>query len=156
MGIRLPLKNVLSISDTATTGTANYTFNLPQDCQSIVVRLKTGATFTGTSPTLNCYIQTTEDGGTTWRDCGNLGQITAAVNNDSARFAVVSVAGAVGNRGLATFIGSVNASATISNSMTGLPLLSTFGRISLQYGGTQLTNTAVIVDVFTNSQDGAY
>lgn len=156
MGLKLPLKNVLSVTDTNTSGTANYLFTIPQDAQSIVVRLKTGATFTGTSPTLDCYIQTTEDGGTTWRDCVNMGQLTAAVNNDSARFQVIPVAGAGGGRGLGAFIGSVQASTTATNVVTGLPLLSTTGRVFLKYGGTQLTNTNVLVDIFVNSQDGAY
>lgn len=157
MGIRLPLKVLLSTSDTATTGTVAYPFTVPQDSQSIVVKLSTGTTFTGTSPTLDVYVQTSEDGGTTWRDCANLGQLTAAVNNDSARFVVIPVAGAGGGRGLGAFIGSVQASTTAANVVTGLPILSTAAnRIYLKYGGTQLSNNGVVVTVYSNSQDGAY
>jgi len=152
MGLRIPLKNILSVSDTGTSGTVSKPFNIPQDADSIVVRLYAG-TFSGTSPTADVYVQTSEDGGTTWRDCVHFSQITAAVALQNASFQPVSVAGAGGARGLTAYVGSVAASTAAAGVATGLPLLGTYNRVYIVYGGTIGTNSGINVDVLVPSQN---
>lgn len=150
MAIRTPLQTVVSVTDTATTGTASYPFFAPQDIDSVVVKV-TAAAFTGTNPTADIYIQTSDDGGTTWYDCANVGQVTAAIVNQNARFTVIPLAGS-SLRGLANFVGSVAASTTAAAQTTGLPILSKYCRIYYKYGGTQLANSGITTVVYAPTQ----
>lgn len=155
MSIRLPLTTVLSITDTATSGTVAYPFQAPQDTDNFVVKFYTGATFTGTNPTLDVYFQTSDDGGSTWYDVCNLGQIVAAVSAQNARWATVPVLGAMERTQGASVlaIGAAAASTAATSAYTGIPALSAFNRIFLKYGGTQVANTTgVQVRVYANQQ----
>jgi hypothetical protein len=158
MGISHPTKNVYSITDTHTSGVNTYTFKIPQDTNSIVVRCYS-STFTGTSPTCDVYVQTTEDEGTTWRDCAHFKQITGAGTIAQAEFAPIAVMGSSPGRitGNAAngWIGSVQASMLGASQLSGLPLLSTHARLTFKYGGTQLATGGVKVDVFATGQDSA-
>lgn len=151
MSIRVPAQVVLNAVDTATTGTATYPFLLQQDVQGIMVKV-TAAAFTGTSPTCDIYIQTSDDGGTTWYDCANVGQVTAAIVNQNARFQYIPVNGN-SMRGLANLVGSVAASTTAAGMTTGLPIMGQYNRIFLKYGGTQLANSGITVKVTATTQE---
>lgn len=153
MGIQIPLKNIKSITDTATSSTVSYPFLIPQDTTGVVVRVYTGATFSGTSPTADVYFQTSEDGGTTWRDCVHFTQITAARSLQNAEFQPVPVIGITGTVGTSGFTSSVAASTLAASKVSGLPILSQQNRIFLSYGGTIGTNSGINVDVLANSQD---
>lgn len=153
MGISIPLKNVKSVSDTGTSSTSSNVFILPSDASEVVVRVYTGATFSGTSPTADVYFQTSEDGGTTWRDCVHFGQITGAIALQNAQFQPISVSGSGGSRGLGAFVGSVAASTAGAGVATGLPILGIANRIFIVYGGTIGVNSGINVDVFMNGQD---
>lgn len=154
MAIRLPLQTLLQTSDTATSGTVAYPFFIPQDTDNIVVKLSTGTTFTGTNPTLDVYVQTSDDGGTTWYDCANVGQITAAVSNQNARWANIPVGSFIERTQGASLlaIGAGAASTASTSQYTGVPILSRYARIYLKYGGTQLANNGVVVTVLANQQ----
>ncbi len=154
MSIRTPLQAILNVADTATSGTVAYPFLIPQDVDDVVVKFYTGATFTGTSPTLDVYIQTSDDGGTTWYDAGNMGQITAAVSAQNARwgyFGIVNTQPRTQGASLLA-IGACAASTAGSQAYTGLPLLSRYARVYLKYGGTQVANTSANVVVYANQQ----
>lgn len=153
MSIRVPLKTVQQITDTTTSGVTGYTVILPQDTDSVVLKFYTG-TFTGTNPTMDVYVQTTDDGGTTWYDCGNLGQITAAVSAQNARWAEFRFIGsAPRTQGASVLaIGACAASTATSSQYTGLPLLSNVMRIYFKLGGTQVVNAGAIVNVLVAQQ----
>jgi hypothetical protein len=154
MAIRVPLKVVRSITDTATSGSVTYDTILPQDLQSLVVKVWTGATFSGTSPTCDVYVQTSDDGGTTWYDCAHHTQITTAVSNALAKFCVVPAAGAGLNTDLGKgYTGSVASSTIGASSISGLPLLSQLVRIAIKYGGTIGTNSGINVNLLVPDQD---
>ena len=149
MAIRFPLQVLKSITNTAVTGTTNYDFFLPQDCDSVVVKLWTGATFTGTSPTLNVYVQTSDDGGTTWYDLVHFPQLVAAVTKQNANWATVGV-----NTGKATC--SVSGTSTLGSALVApLPIMSRNMRVAVIIGGTQVANDGVEVRVYANSQSRA-
>jgi hypothetical protein len=153
MAISRPTKNVKSITDTSTSGIVNYPFFVPESTNSIVVRVYAG-TFTGTSPTCDVYVQTTEDGGTNWRDCGRFTQITASGTIEAAQFMPVSAISSIGGQGDVTaYISSVQASMLAASRQSGLPLMGKYNRISIKYGGTIGVNGGVQVDVFRTGHD---
>jgi hypothetical protein len=145
MSIRQPLYVVKQITNTETSGTTNYDFMLPQDCDSVSVRAYTG-TFTGTSPTIDIYVQTTPDGGSTWYDMVHMTQITAAVSKSLAQWARLGVS----TQGTTT---STSGCSTLGSGLVSpLPILSQFMRIAVKLGGTQVVNAGTVIEVFANSQ----
>ena len=153
MSFRGPLQVIKQISDTSTTGTVNTTFLLPQDIDSLVVKLWTGTTFSGTSPTADVYCQTTDDGGTTWYDCGRFDQLTTAVTNANAKWMEIPIQNSAANTPLGKgYTGSVASSTIGVASVSGLPILSQLFRVAIVYGGTIGTNSAINVNVLANNQ----
>lgn len=124
------------------------------DADGIVCKFWTGNQFSGTSPVATVNVQTTEDGGTTWRDCATW-VVTSVINADVAHFQPI-YASAVQPRGVGNWIGSVAASslsvATSTSSavgiVNGLPMMSPLGRVYIAYTGTVASNAGVNVDVF--------
>ena len=148
MALRFPLTVVKSITNTAATGTTNYDFFLPTDCDSVVVKLYTGV-FTGTSPTLNVYVQTSDDAGTTWYDLVAFPQLVAAVTKQNANWATIGVA-----TGKTTC--SVSGSSTLAAPLVApLPIMSKYMRVAVIIGGTQVVNAGTEVRVYANSQSRA-
>ena len=144
MSIRTPIL-VKSITNTATTGTTNYDFNLPQDCDSVAVKIYT-STFTGTNPTLDVYVQTTDDGGTTWYDLAHSPQLVAAVTKQNANWIFVSNAGH-------KIANSVSGASTLGAGVTsGVPILSQFMRVAVIIGGTQVANAGTEIRVYAANQ----
>jgi hypothetical protein len=150
MSIRFPLQVVKSITDTAVTGTVNYPFLVPQDIDSLIVKLYTGATFTGTNPTLDVYFQTTDDGGTTWYDVAHFAQFTAAISKQQANWITIPV-----NMNTKTVPSTAGSSTLAVGLVSPIPLLSRECNIIIKYGGTQVANTGVEVRVLANSQSRA-
>jgi hypothetical protein len=150
MSIRQPSSPIKTIVDTNTSSQTNYDFLLPQDIDSITVRAYTGVTFTGTAPTCDIYVQTQASDGN-WYDMGNLGQITAAIPIDSAIFDTYSTF-ASSPLGSGSIIGAPKASNLSAKRHSGLPILGLACRITIKYGGTQVTNTGVTVNVFAHQQ----
>ena len=155
MGIRFPLKTVLDYSDGGTssiaTGTAK-TFIIPQDTDNVVVKLSASIIGGGVS----VYLQTTDNGGTTWYDIGRTSVVSADTQWLSAP--VISAGQATGvnkaNSIISAAIGSANASTVGIQQMTGLPVLSSTGRVVLSYSAAGTSNTTSRVEVKVNSESG--
>ena len=155
MSIRLPLKIVLDVNNSAivatgpasTAGGVAHTFDLPQDVDGVVVKFTASVLAGGASATL----QTTDDGGTTWYDVGRTSIVSNANNDVTAEWLSIPVAG-FGYRGgnvvastvatgsviavsssVLNTIGSEGASTLGSHSMSGMPIMSQRGRIFLRY-----------------------
>lgn len=151
-------RSILLAQHTATAaGTTNYDFVIPQDTNGIIAKFWTEAGFVPiTTGAVQVTIQTSEDGGTTWRDCAAW-TTQAAINNNQAHFAPIAVAWGTG-RGVANWIGSVGAAslalaATASVALgvaNGLPMMGTLGRARVTVTST-LDTGGVNVQVFAPS-----
>lgn len=153
---------ILSVDEVSTSGTKTYLFNIPQDAQSIAgkVFLDSGWSATGTC---KVTVQTSEDGGTTFRDVaavtvgGNI--VASTVPNQMAQFFSIPVAGATA-RGTAGWVGSVAAStlalAATSGSVVGvangMPMIGTLGRLQFDYTAT-ISTGGVNVTIYAPSTD---
>ena len=155
-------RKIFSVSDTTIgSGSVAATFTIPQDATSILCKFWTGANFTPNSTgAAKVTIQTTEDGGTTWRDV--LGWTTGtAVANDNAHFQSVPVGGDLIGRGLSGWTGSVQAStlapalvaSVAAGAVSGLPVIATTGRVFIQYVSLVSVNSGVNVDIFAPTND---
>lgn len=153
-------RKILSVTNSGTAAASTTTlFTIPQDAQSIVAKFWTASAFNPTlTNAVQATIQTSEDGGTTWRDVAAW-TTQAAIVNDLAHFVTIPVAGAAG-KGVANWIGSVQAS-TLAQAATasvatgiasGLPMLGTTGRLQITITGT-LTTGGVNVDIFAPTTD---
>lgn len=171
MGIRFPLKTVLSVDTPLTaTGPASteggvaHRFLLPQDTDNVVVKLQASVMVGGVSATF----QTTDDGGTTWYDIARTSIISNA-NGTTAQWLSIPVIG-VGVRtgvvrpsvvaaGSVVSFGSVygaSGSAAASSlgqlEVSGLPVLSPTNRIFLQYTGAVTSIISETLRVYANSE----
>lgn len=154
MSIRLPLKTVLDYADTGTSSIATgtiKTFNLPQDINNVVLKLQASVIGGGVS----AYLQTSDDGGTTYYDTGRTSVISADTQWLSVPVNGGGIATGVNKSSsiISTAIGSANASTVGIQQMTGLPILGQRGRVVLSYSAAGTSNTLVRVQVMTNSQD---
>jgi len=164
MSIRNPLYVVTSITDTGDVGAGSVaggvakTFTLPQDTDNVVVKLQASIVGGGVSA---CF-QTTDDGGTTWYDVARTSVVSNANNTtaqwlsiptDNMGLAGISSVVATGSViGFGATIGSAAASTLGSRQVSGLPILSQFNRIFLQYTAAVSANTLTQCDVKVNQQ----
>lgn len=136
------------------TGTIK-TFTLPQDIDNVVLKLTASITGGGVS----AFLQTTDDGGTTWYDVGrtsvvsdatgaNAQWISAPVNGAGIGTGVVQTTASV----YTATIGTALASSLGVQRMSGLPILSQLGRVVLSYSAGGTANTTARVQIKTNSQ----
>lgn len=159
MGIRFPLKNIQVINDSATSSVATgtiKTFTIPQDTDNVLLKLRASITGGG----VRAFLQTTDDGGTTWFDVGS----TSIVSDATAATAqwlsapVISpgmgkgATSVVGNTQNFPTIGTAAASTVGVGLMTGMPLLGTLNRVVLSYSAAGTANTTVVADVKINSE----
>ena len=169
MGIRFPLTTVLDYNDSGNTGATSVvsaTFRVPQDADNIVVKVPVSS-INGTNPVAAIYVQTTDDGGTTWYDMARLPDVTqTAITNASALWASIPVNG-YGVRttvlpttsllgggmpgSILSIIGNASMRGTAAGSQTGLPVLGPLNRIQISYAGTVALNAGVQVQVKVNS-----
>lgn len=168
MAIRLPLTNVL---DQTSTGLANpsiqtYTVLLPQDTDGIVVKVPS-ASIAGSGATAQVFVQTTDDGGTTWYDVARLNDITqGAVSNANALWMSIptfgygqrsfTTAGSGLGGGMAASIGGTTGNASAFSAAvgtyTGLPIMSPNLRVAIRYTGTIDYNNGTRVQVKVSQQ----
>lgn len=148
-------RSIFSIDETSTSGVKTYNFTIPQDAQAIVGKIYLDSTWSATG-SAKVTVQTSEDGGTTWRDAvgmsvgGNI--VTSTVNNDQAQFFAVPVAGNT-PRGIANWVGSVQASTlaqtatsgSITGLTSGLPMMGTLARVQFAYTGSISTGGINVV-----------
>lgn len=168
MAIRVPSSPVLAFhSSIASAVTDAATVLLPQDVDAITVML-TSSVF-GIS-TLNTYVQTSPDGGTTWLDMGNMGVMAATTGATPATalqqpiVAHFDVVGSQANSGTTSVIsvGSVvtkainkiGASVASAGTYTGLPIMGRNLRIFHVATGTGASD--IFTQVFTHSQAGGH
>lgn len=162
MAIRLPLRTVLSFDDAGQTGVTSLaggvakTFTIPQDADTVVVKLTASVIAGAVSATL----QTTDDGGTTWYDVSRTSVVSNATNG-TATWAT----GFVNSGGLATAqngfptasiltvgIRSTAASTLGANQVSGLPIMGQLGRVFLIYTAAVSSTDLALVEVKVNSQ----
>ena len=164
MAIRTPNSPVLSFhSSIASAVTDAATVLLPQDTDGITVMV-TSSVF-GIS-TLNTYVQTSPDGGTTWLDMANMGVITATTGATPTTalqqpwVANFSTTGGVDPTGSTSVIavGSVlvrgvtkaGASVATAGSYTGLPIMGRNLRIFHVATGTGASD--ILTQVYVQNQ----
>ena|SRR3990167_1155199 len=167
MSVRLPLQNVLSVTNgiiatgpASTAGGIAYNFTIPQDTDNIVVKLRASILAGGVSATL----QTTDDGGTTWYDVAR-SSIVSNANATIAEWLSAPVIGAgmrvthgIASVGTGTAvsvlstIGTAAASTLGQKEFSGLPILSTYNRVFLRYTNAVTSIIAENIEVLVNSQ----
>lgn len=150
--------SIILQTDTNTTGTFTYPFQIPSDVDSICGKIWLSAGWNAAGGA-TVWIQTSEDGGTTWRDVSVTviggGTTAASMSNQFAHFIPLAcVAGGTG-RGISNYIGSVAASTFVLTSVattaigaeSGMPMLSTIGRFQVTYTGT-ITTGGINMQIF--------
>lgn len=163
MAIRLPLTTVLDYDDVGQTGATSVaggvakTFRIPQDTDNVVVKLTASVIAGGVSATF----QTTDDGGTTWYDVART-SIVSNANNANAEWLNCGVNGtgmATGVNGfpansiLTVGIGNAAASTLGVRQVSGLPIMSQYGRVFLRYTAAVSGTDLARVQVKVNSQN---
>lgn len=168
MAIRVPSSPVLAFhSSIASATTDAATVLLPQDVDAITV-VQSSSVFGIT--TLQTYVQTSPDGGTTWLDMGNIGVLTATTGatpttalqqpwvahfdvvgaqNNTGTTSVVSVGSVVGRA-----INQVGASVATAGTYTGVPILGRNLRIFHKATGTGASD--IFTQVYVHSQAGGH
>lgn len=161
--IRKPVPIVSFRSSIASAVTDATTVILPQDIDSVTVMV-TSSVFGIT--TLNTFVQTTPDGGSTWIDMGNIGTIVGTTGATPATalqqpwIAHFDVIGAQGNQGVSSVvavgsvvtrnINQVGASVAAAGQYTGVPILSPAMRIFHKATGTGASD--ILTRVYAHSQ----
>lgn len=177
MSIRFPLTTVLDYNDVPQTGSTSVAggvaklFTIPQDADNIVVKLQASVIAGGVSATL----QTTDDGGVTWYDVArtsvvsNTGQSVVGGGHANAQWlsvpvigfgqrtnlsigSVVAVGSTISTGAAGGTIGSSAASSLGGGAYSGMPILSSLGRIFLIYTAAVSSTDLARVQVKVNSQ----
>ena len=170
MGIRFPLQRIRVVNNgeigsgpASTAGGVATTFTIPQDTDNVVVKFTASIAAGGVSATL----QTTDDGGTTWYDVART-SIVSNANGTTAQWISAPVVGSgmrtgvvvtsvVADGSVVSFgsisgtIGSAAASTLAQREVSGLPILSSQGRIFLRYTAAITSIIAEVADVYVNS-----
>lgn len=168
MSIRLPLKTVLDVDLASEVGAGSVaggvakTFSLPQDCDNVVVKFTASTVGAGVS----CFLQTTDDGGTTWYDVART-SIVSNANNTTAQWLSVPVLGfgfrstvkaqtsTVGSTNVGVALNATGAAAAStlgSLELSGLPIMSQYGRVFFKTEAAVSANALSRVVVSANSQ----
>lgn len=162
MSIRLPLQGVLDVQNNGLLGAASVnggianTFTIPQDTDNVVVKVTASVAGAGVS----VFLQTTDDGGTTWYDVART-SIVSNANNDTAQWLVAGT----GSAGMSTAVngfptasilsvgvGNTAASTLAARQISGLPLLSQLGRVFLKVEAAATGVASVRTQVKVNNQ----
>lgn len=149
--------SIFKVDDLNTSGVVNYLFTIPSDVDSICAKIWLDTTWNASGSAI-IYIQTTDDGGTNWKDVSAtaIGSATVPTAMAQANAHFINI-GCIGGsaRGITNYIGSVAAStltapATVSSATgitSGMVMLSTLGRVSIQYTST-ITTSGINVQIF--------
>lgn len=164
MAIRIPSSPVLAFrSSIASATTDAATVNLPQDTDAVTVFV-TSSVFGIT--TLQTFVQTSADGGSTWIDMGNIGVITATTGGTPsaalqqpwvAHFDTIGaqpsggVTSAISIGSVATrFINQQGASVAAAGQYTGVPIMGRQLRIFHKATGTGASD--ILTQVYAHQQ----
>lgn len=162
MAIRLPLQGVLDVQNNGLLGAASTaggiatTFTIPQDTDNVVVKVTASVAGAGVS----VFLQTTDDGGSTWYDVARTSIISNA-NADTAQWLV----GGTTSAGMSTAVngfptasilsvgvGNTAASTLGARQISGLPMLSQLGRVFLKVEAAATGVASVRTQVKVNNQ----
>lgn len=114
--------------------------NLPVRGQDSVLIEFACTAVTGTSPTLDLYIQESLDGGVTFVDIAHFAQATAALTNPSRlRLSARNV-----ERASDAIVTGVGDATTAAASLSGIPLISNALRVKWVVGGTSPSFTIAV------------
>lgn len=105
---------------------------------------------------MSAFLQTTDDGGTTWFDVGRTSVVSNSVQWLSAPVIgagirstqLDTVTGSIAGRA----IGAATASTVGIQQMTGMPILSPLGRVVLSYATAGMAHNTARVEIKVNSQ----
>lgn len=158
MSIRIPIQTVLDYTDTGTgaTSVVSKTFTIPQDADNITLKVPV-ASISGTAPQVDIYLQTSDDGGTTFYDQARIRlpqtvvSSTISIANASAQWFSTPVLG-LGASQSSVVTGNASVRGLAANTYSGLPVMGQIGQIQIAYSGTISTNNNVQVQVKVNSQ----
>ena len=167
MSIKQPSSPIVSFrSSIASAVTDATTVVLPQDTDAITVMV-TSSVFGIT--TLNTFVQTTVDGGSTWIDMGNIGTIAGVTGGTPATalqqpwVAHFDTIGAQGNQGVTSVISvgsvvvrninQVGASVASAGQYTGVPILGRALRVFHKATGTGASD--ILTRVFVHQQSNS-
>ena len=169
MGVRIPTQTIADFTSTSVgeTSIATQLFQIPQDTNGLVVKVQV-ASISGTNPVAQVFLQTSDDGGTTYFDVLRLPDVTGTtVANASAVWGAAPVFG-MGMRStvspaastesgttqvsVLTVTGNASAFGLSAGQNSGLPILGIQNRVAIRYTGTIATNTGVRVKVLASSQ----
>ena len=167
MSNRIPNSPVLAFrSSIASAVTDAATVILPQDTDSITV-FQTSSVFGIT--TLNTFVQTSPDGGSTWIDMGNIGTMTGTTGATPATalqqpwVAHFDSIGAQDNEGSPSVVAvgsvvsrrivQVGASVATAGTYTGVPLMGRNLRIFHKATGTGASD--ILTQVYVHNQSSA-
>lgn len=160
MAIRIPSSpTFVFVSSIASAVTDAATFLLPQDTDSVTI-LQSSPLFGIT--TLDTYIQTSVDGGSTWLDMANMGQMTGTTGTTAvlaaqqpfmAHFDTVGAAvRTVGSIAGGSVVGIQQGGASVASarSYTGLPIMGRNLRIFHKATGTGASS--IVTAVYVQNQ----
>ena len=176
MSIRLPLTQVFDLNNStinatgpaSTAGGVANRFNLPQDCDNVVVKLSASVMGGGVSATF----QTTDNGGTTWYDVARTSIVSnAGAATGTAQWLSIPVIGvgvrtttvsgtvpSVGGQAASSIYaasGSAAASSLGQLEVSGLPIMSLNNRVFLRYTAAVTSIISERVTVLANSQSAS-
>ena len=133
---------------TATGTSGSNTFTLQNLDFNVIVAKLNDTTLAGTSPTLDVYLQTSDDGGVTFYDLAHFVQLTGTSGTANAYFAKIGDL-----KGSGGYIGTSVSLTLGAGKVSGLPLLGYTMKAVWTYGGTigssnmTLTLSAVDEDI---------
>lgn len=148
--IRQPLQTIRSSAQATITASGSDAFDLPFfDFDTLVAKLVCSAA-SGTTPTLDVYLQTSDDGGTTFYDVAHMAQVTGTVSNAAALWATAAV-----NGGDGAYVGNASDASISAGAVSGLPILGRRFRIKWVVAGTSPSFTFTVT-LYANNQSPAH
>lgn len=137
MGIRQPIEQYILanvVNSTAATGISTQAVLQDRDFNGLTFKV-IPSSIGGTNPTLDIWLQSSDDGGTTWFDVMRFPRITASTPASAPYWGVSTIVDAT--RVLAGTVGACTISSTAGG--VGVPLLSGNLRVQWALGGTTPT-----------------
>lgn len=150
--LRKPLlkvyNGVLATAIGVTSGTVGTVISIA-DTDSIVAKL--AGTVSGTPVTIDVYVQTTDDGGTTFYDVAHFAQVIASITNANALWAYIPCAS-----GQAKYVGAAAAASASAGTITGLPFMDRTMQIQTVISGTVSSASTLALTLYAASQSGGF
>lgn len=130
---------VASAAKTASGNSGVQPFNL-RDIEVVIVEVSAITPVTGTTPTLNLYVQQSLDGGATFVDIAALAQATTAVTTATR----LRLSAKLMTRADDAIVTGVGDATTTAGQLSGIPLVANGLRIKWVIGGTNPSFTFAV------------